>query len=435
MRGAGGAFCINAVATAFALMSQIILARTLGAPEFGVFACAIAWLNVAVLPVMLGADVSLVRFVPHYVTREEWSRLRGVLIWSRRLTIALSLGLSMATIAAALALHERLDSDTLQAVCLAAASLPLLAAVALNQAALQGLKQVFHSQAPRLIVRPVLLTAGLLAVGLLSGRRPNAATALTLNAAALGAALVLGRVWLRRAVPAAAAAAAPHSERRRWLRVSVPLLLVSGTVILMQESGVLLLGLLEGATQAGVFSVAVRIVRLMAFGMAAGSVVAGPLFSELHTQSDLRCLQATCRLTGLIAFGAALVCGAILFALRWLALGAFGPAFAAGADVIGILAVGQLINAAMGPTGELLNMTGHQDVNARILVSLTIVSLAAGYFAIRGWGLLGAAAVQSATLALQNVWAWYEVRRRLGIDSTPFGLVVTIARRRAFAAG
>jgi hypothetical protein len=38
----------------------------------------------------------------------------------------------------------------------------------------------------------------------------------------------------------------------------------------------------------------------------------------------------------------------------------------------------------------------------------------------------GAAAVASGLVAFQNLWAWFEVRRRIGIDSTPLGLLTPV---------
>jgi O-antigen/teichoic acid export membrane protein len=48
-------------------------------------------------------------------------------------------------------------------------------------------------------------------------------------------------------------------------------------------------------------------------------------------------------------------------------LGLYGEAFRSGASVLVVLAIGQIVNGATGPVGYLLNMTGHERTNARIL--------------------------------------------------------------------
>jgi O-antigen/teichoic acid export membrane protein len=104
-----------------------------------------------------------------------------------------------------------------------------------------------------------------------------------------------------------------------------------------------------------------------------------------------------------------------------LVLGAFGDAFQAGRGVVLILAAGQMFNAATGPVGGLLNMTGHHDRYARITVTISTLNLIGNIPGVMFWGIHGAAAVTSTLIAVQNVWAWYEVRRLLDIDSTPLG--------------
>jgi O-antigen/teichoic acid export membrane protein len=235
--------------------------------------------------------------------------------------------------------------------------------------------------------------------------------------------LFIGGRWIQQVTDPAAKHSEPASDGRSWTQLSLPLCLISGMSVLLQESSIILIGWLDDPASAGIYSVAVRLVRLMALGMAAGNAIARPLFSELHTRSERGELQRVTSLAALISLAGALACGAVLLTGRWLALGMFGPAFEAGAGVIAILAAGQLVNAAMGPTSELLTMTGHERTSARILIFVALLSLLVGYPAIRGYGMTGAAVVASGIVCIQNLWCWFEIRRRIGIDSTPFGLL------------
>jgi O-antigen/teichoic acid export membrane protein len=81
-----------------------------------------------------------------------------------------------------------------------------------------------------------------------------------------------------------------------------------------------------------------------------------------------------------------------------------------------VLAAGQLINGATGPVGLLLNMTGHQDDNVRVLGWITLANAALSVPAILLWGPIGTAAVTGLLNAAKNVWSCGLVRRRLGID-------------------
>ena len=86
-----------------------------------------------------------------------------------------------------------------------------------------------------------------------------------------------------------------------------------------------------------------------------------------------------------------------------------------------MLGVGQVVNAAAGPVGYLLNMTGHQDENARILAWVVGLNLVLAAPAIYLWGALGAALATSLMTVAKNLWTWFAVRRHLGINSSVFG--------------
>jgi O-antigen/teichoic acid export membrane protein len=420
--GAGSAFGVTIVATGVALGSQIVLARTLGTQEFGVFAYVTAWMNILALAATLGTDSALVRLLPQYAAQADWPRFRGALRWSWRLTIAVSALLAGLTMLTAVSLS--MDRSTAWTLGCGAAGLPLLGLVAVNQSALQGMKYIAHSQIPRLVLRPGLLGIALLPLWFTSADSIRAPTAMLVNFAALTVALIVGGWWIKRATPPAARVCESATDGGNWMRLSLPLCLISGVSVLLQESSVILIGWLDDPASAGIYSVAVRLVRLMALGMAAGNAISRPLFSELQTRNDRAELQRVTSLAALISLAGALACGVVLLAGRWLALGMFGPAFEAGAGVIAILAAGQLINAAMGPTSELLTMTGHERTSARILIMVALLSLVVGYPAIRFYGMTGAAVVASGIVCLQNLWSWFEVRRRIGVDSSPLGLLI-----------
>ena len=422
LRGMGSSFAANTAAAGVAFGSSLVLARTLGSEPFGVFTFVNSWLNIAVLVATLGLDAALVRFLPEYTAQKDWSAIRGVLGWSRRTALSASFVAAaiLATIGGGLYLHN--GSVAGLTACIAAASLPLLALVAVNQGALQGFQRVGFSQTPRAILRPLLLTIG--AVGFwLHGTALSAPGAMALNAVALAIAVWVGSRWLQRAVPAAASATPPRLDGRHWLRVALPMLLVSGMGILLHETSVIVTGVFAGTTMAGVYAVATRLSRMLAFGMTAANSIANPMIAELHAQRDLRRLQLVASTASTVSLSIAAMLLAALAMGGTRLLSAFGDAFEAGQGVVLILAIGQLFNAATGPVAGLLNMTGRHDQYARITMTMTTLNLIGNVPAVAVWGIQGAAAVTGTLIAVQNIWAWYAVRRSIGIDSTPFGFL------------
>jgi O-antigen/teichoic acid export membrane protein len=114
----------------------------------------------------------------------------------------------------------------------------------------------------------------------------------------------------------------------------------------------------------------------------------------------------------------ATVTALILIVLHRPLLGLFGADFLRGSTVMIVLVVGRLFNSVTGPSGSLLAMTEHQDVNAIILAVCVFANAAGALVGTAAWGMEGAAFATSLSLTLMTVWTWVEVRRRLHIDSS-----------------
>ena len=102
----------------------------------------------------------------------------------------------------------------------------------------------------------------------------------------------------------------------------------------------------------------------------------------------------------------------------------FGAAYGGSGAALGILAIGQLCDAAFGSVVFLLNMTGHERDTVRGLSIGVVVNALLNLALIPLFGINGAAAATALTLLIWNVLLWRAVRRRLGIDSTALGLRV-----------
>ena len=114
-------------------------------------------------------------------------------------------------------------------------------------------------------------------------------------------------------------------------------------------------------------------------------------------------------------FWPSLAVALILVAFGPTILRLFGPGFEQGYTVLVILTLGQLVNAFAGPVAILLNMTGHQNVTARVLGINAILGVALGLALTRIWGIIGTALAFSAAMALWNALLAIMAIRKLNI--------------------
>jgi O-antigen/teichoic acid export membrane protein len=103
---------------------------------------------------------------------------------------------------------------------------------------------------------------------------------------------------------------------------------------------------------------------------------------------------------------------AVMLLVPQFLLGLFGPGFRAGAPILRILAIGQLVNGLTGPCGFSLLMTGRQRDFAIITAVVAGLTLIGGYLIIPIWGGVGAATVTAGSVAALNgsMLAWTLLR-------------------------
>jgi O-antigen/teichoic acid export membrane protein len=129
-------------------------------------------------------------------------------------------------------------------------------------------------------------------------------------------------------------------------------------------------------------------------------------------------LQAFVRSTVHLGFWPTL-CGVIGLAIVGRpVLGLFDPAFAAAYPALMVLALGWLVKAAAGPVEYLLNAGGDQRAAGGIYLGGALVNAALTLVLIPPFGLLGAAAATSLSIALVTALLAGRAKRRMGISST-----------------
>lgn len=163
----------------------------------------------------------------------------------------------------------------------------------------------------------------------------------------------------------------------------------------------------------GVFAVAHKLVNVITTLLILLAAVFGPAFARAadgHDAGALRALLLRTQQLSLLVFTplvtVLLICADALTALFNLPVGALQPFLLA-------LAAGQLVNAATGLPGVLLNMTGAAGRELRTLLLALAVALVLAPLAGSTYGAIGIAWVFSLALAVKNLASYLAARRYL----------------------
>ena len=101
----------------------------------------------------------------------------------------------------------------------------------------------------------------------------------------------------------------------------------------------------------------------------------------------------------------------------------FGGEFREACTPLVILSLGQLINAAAGSVGFILNMTGHERDTAVGVTIAAAVNIVLNWLLIPRYQAVGAAWATGVSLMVWNVLLVYAVYRRTGLQSTALGRI------------
>jgi O-antigen/teichoic acid export membrane protein/Mrp family chromosome partitioning ATPase len=408
----GGLNLVGALCNQAALLGvTLLVARRLGRVDVGVYAQAYAFLALLSPLAMMGLTQGLTRFVAVHLAERDPGAVRGTIRLGVTVSTLIACAIGAVLFAAAPLLAQVAFSEPRLTVPLQFVALTLPASAFTNAAlaATQGYRTMKPFALIGLIFEPVarlLLAGALLVAGMGLRGVMIALLASNLSAAAL-AALALRRVM----GPPTAPPTYTPGKLFSFSAVSWSAGLASTALI---WADILLLGLLGSSGQVGVYTVATRLVHLATFVMLPINAAFAPRVADLEARGDTASLRHTYQLAeswiirlSLPAFVLLMVFPADLLAL-------FGKGFAVGAAVTMILAVGKFVDAATGPCGLMLNMSGRPGINVLDNLVGLVLNVVLNLLLIPRYGIVGSAVAWAVSLCLVNgarvVQVWLAMR-------------------------
>jgi O-antigen/teichoic acid export membrane protein len=197
----------------------------------------------------------------------------------------------------------------------------------------------------------------------------------------------------------------------------------AGLAVVGANWSLLALGALEGAEEAGLYSVVLRLVLLGQFAFAAVRVAIGPQIAGLLAQGRTADAEAVYQTATwwlmALSWPGYLLLG--LFAPT--ALSVFGADFTAGAVALAVLCLIALVDMGTGNITLVLLMSGHSRLNLLNALAALTVNVALSLVLIPHLGILGAALAHGTGVLAENVAAAVEVRLLVGIAAFGSGYV------------
>ncbi|MHB1270930.1 MAG: flippase [Thermoleophilia bacterium] len=405
------------VRTLLAFGYTILLARTLPVSDLGQYFLILTIVNILGLASTLGLDFGVVRYVALYVGEGSFQKARQTLRTALLLGLATGIVVMGTVIIAAPSVAAHLLSETSQSVTvlrLFAISIPFWVGARLFNATTQGMHRMHYQvfsrdlgeQLSKLVFTGIALAVGAGLAGVVVANVASVVLAMLLS-------LFFAMIVMAPARESRAAATAGSS--RELVHYSFPLAFSNILGMVLVWIDMLIMGYLGTATEVGFYGAALRVGVVSSAIFLAFTTVFTPVISDLYNRHISRELHLLYKIVTRWIF----ICTLPVVLLQLLfaepIMNMFGSQFAAGSGALMILALSQLINAASGPAGYMVLMSGRSRLELlNISVSLA-VNVAACFLLIPRYGVIGAAlanlmaAVAINLLRAVEVWLFMHV--------------------------
>jgi O-antigen/teichoic acid export membrane protein len=401
----GGA--INFVGTLFGYAGQfalgLLLARFMGAEQYGLYSLADTALSLATGLALLGLGEAVVRYVSIFADRRDEGGLWGTLQIGLGIPFIIGVlaGMFLFVFAdsfARLAFQEPRLAPLLRIV---AFTIPFSTLMYSAASATQGFKQMQHKVIAQdismAVIKLILVAAVIVFIGL------NAVRAMTVYAIAVIAASVMLLYFLHRLFPVNRPFRAARLNTKQMLVFSLPLYFSRLIAMFGSNLQTVLLGVLNTVTSVGVFTAASRVSTIGTLFHSSIVVSAMPVVSELYSRGEKEQLGHVYQTMTKWTFTFNLPMFLIIIMFSKPILSIFGDSFVAGSFALTILAFGSLVNAGTGICGVLITMTGYtwlRTINSLLVLALT---LTLNLLLIPRMGIVGAAIAGAGATALSNL--------------------------------
>lgn len=408
-RGASVFFVGTSINNVQRFLINLLLTRTLGTTLYGVYTYGITLMTVSSVFTNLGTNQSLLRFIPEY--EDDSARQNRIIGLASLTTFVASIVVAAVAFVAApvvtdLTLNNPMMTDVIRlfAIVLPFKELGETIGYVFQSVEMQGHQMLTSSvglQAFRLAAIAVAIALGAAFIGIIA-----AMIVAWIVAFGFGLLLLFSRTSFRPTFGGSS-----KDELVEFYNFSAPLTLTQAGSVLQSRVDILMVGFFLSGSAVGIYNVAAVLSRFLTMPLTGFSKLFPPIASGLYARGEIAELESVYSQITRWSFTLSLLPSIAMVIYADEALSIFGEEFVAGSGVLILFVVGQLTNAAVGPSGYVLMMTNHQYLTMLNQWVLGVSNVVLNYVFITNFGIIGAALATAGTMTVINLikvgQVWY----------------------------
>jgi O-antigen/teichoic acid export membrane protein len=398
-----GGFVFQSVA---GFILNLLLTRGLGAAMYGTYSYTRTILSIAKVFAQVGSGESILRFLPEYESSpaRQNSILGLAFVTTIVGSVVVALGVyTFAPLINRFTLGNEVFPPVLRLFVLA---LPFITLLMLVANVFRGVEKPTYQIGIQKIAYPLVRVVAVGVALVLGYSVFGVVVALVL--ASVVAVLVAGATLFTR-TDFRPTVSLDYDEMYEYYDYSVPLMLTAAGSLLYSQVDILMVGYFFTDTEVGVYSIAILIATFMGLPLSGLNQIFPPVASRLHNEGKREELNDIFSTTTRWAFTFSLIFALVATLYRTEMLRIFGENFTMGTAVLFLFLVAQAIRNAVGPSGYMLMMTGHQYLVMLNRWILGILNVVLNYLLILEFGFVGAALGSAGSLAVVNLLRIVEI--------------------------
>lgn len=409
--GGGVLILGQVIELSIAFVGKVLIARFFGSVGFGSIAIGLSVATMLAGVGLLGVHVGIGRFLPR---AESDTERRGVILGAFQLAVPPLVGFAALVFVFApdIATAVFHDPDLGPILRVFSGVIPLLGFVKLAIGTSQGQEETRLKVVVQNVTVPALRFGGIIVVILLGVGVYGIAGAYLVGYLVAGA---IGLAYLYTSTPLFRLGASRHN-RRKLLRFSLPLMLMTLTGTLLADVDTVLLGYFTGTGEVGVYNVAYALSRAGLGVLSPIAFIVMPVMAGLDAEGRRDEMDDLFKFVTKWIVLLTLPIAAVFVLFPNTLLGTvFGEEFSSGGDSLVILTIGFLGVAAMGQVPELMKSI---DETGRLLLASVFaiaLNLALNLVLIPPFGIEGAAVATAAAYLAQYAYLTRQLHGLTGV--------------------
>jgi len=414
LKGSGISFFLRFGGLAVGYLLTLVIANLFGAKGLGDYVLAITVLRLFTLLAKAGLDTTSIRFIASFASKDKWTSIFSLRKQVITILSFTSVFASVLMYFLAIPIADLINAKAEYIELNAFFVLPM-AFFMLHYQSLRGLKRIAEFSFFYRMSQALFSVISIVIIYQFTQDSEVPVYAYLVSVIIVSFLSFLSfRFWLKNRSDGKESAEKEIMSYSTLLKISIPLMFAQSVQFIMAWTDKLMLGAMTTPEDVGIYHTAFKLSMFAAVALMSINSIASPKFAEMFGKNDMEGLKKVVHQSTKMIFWTSVPLVTIFFIFPEFFLGLFGEEFKIGVTAFIFLSCGRLVSSFSGSVGNILQMTGNQNIYALILFFGAILNIVLNLILIPKYDINGAAVASMSSLIVWNLAMVFVVKKKFG---------------------